>query len=83
MALLEAGGRAAKIVAEIRRACRPRLERGETPLLVVAADVRRRVRDAVSRQLPDLRVLAAEELALEDGVEVFATIGAAELARAA
>ena len=83
MALLEAGGRAAKIVAEIRRACRPRLERGETPLLVVAADVRRRVRDAVSRQLPDLRVLAADELALEDGVEVFATIGAAELARAA
>jgi len=81
--LLESGTRGAKIAAEIRRACRPRLERGETPLLMVAANLRRRVRDAVARQLPDLRVLAVEELAGEDGVEVFATIAAAEAARAA
>jgi len=70
-----------QLVAELRRAVRPVLERAARPVVVVPGGVRTRIRDALARHLPDVRVLAAEELADEERVEVFATVGAA--ARAA
>ena len=87
-ALLPTSGRrpgpdATKITAEIRRAVRPRLERGITPVLVVAGDMRRLVREALARQIPELQVFASEEVAEESRLEVFATIGDGESVRAA
>jgi flagellar biosynthesis component FlhA len=62
-------------VAELRRAVRPVVERAGRPVVVVPGGVRTRIRDALARHLPDVRVLAAEELADEERVEVFATVG--------
>ena len=73
----------ARLVAELRRATRPAVERGGRPVVVVPAAVRRRVRAAGARQLPDLVVLSGEELVDEDRVEVFATIGGGVAAKAA
>ena len=42
-----------------------------------------RSRDALARHLPDVQVLATEELADEDRVEVFASVGGGEVLRAA
>jgi len=81
---LAEGPRAApQVVARIRRAVRARAARGTAPVVVVAAPLRRRVRDALAGLEPPVRVFATEELAGEDHVEVFATIGSAEVARAA
>jgi flagellar biosynthesis protein FlhA len=78
------GGRPpARLVADLRRATRPAVERGARPVVVVPAAVRRRFREAVARPLPDLVVLAAEELVDEDKVEVFATVGGDAALRAA
>jgi flagellar biosynthesis protein FlhA len=83
-ALVRAGGPPPQqVLAELRRALRPVVERGGRPVAVVPAAVRQRVRDAVARHLPDVRVLAAEEIVEEDRVEIFATIGGAVAARAA
>jgi flagellar biosynthesis protein FlhA len=73
---------AGRLVAEIRRATRPAIERGGAAVIVVPGPLRRRVRDALARALPDLIVLAEEEVAEDDGLEIFATV-AAETARAA
>ena len=78
-----AGRPPAHLIAELRRAFRPVVERGARPVIIVPADVRLRVREALARQLPDVQVLAAEELADEDRVEVFASVGGGELLRAA
>jgi flagellar biosynthesis protein FlhA len=79
-----AGGRpAARLVAEIRRATRPAIERGGAAVIVVPAERRRPVRDALARTLPELLVLAEEEVADEPRLEIFATIGTEETARAA
>ena len=79
-----AGGRAAaRLVAEIRRATRPAIERGGAAVIVVPAERRRPVRDALARTLPELLVLAEEEVADEPRLEIFATIGTEEAARAA
>ena len=51
-------------VAEIRRATRPAVERGGSAVLLVPAAGRRGVRDALARFLPDLLVLAEEEVGL-------------------
>jgi flagellar biosynthesis protein FlhA len=64
-----------QLVAELRRAVRPVVERAGRPVVVVPGGVRTRIRDALARHLPDVRVLAAEELADEERVEVFATVG--------
>ena len=74
---------AAKLAAEVRRAVRPRIERGATPVLVVPGESRRLVRETLARQIPELQVLAAEEVADEARLEVFATIGGLEASRAA
>jgi flagellar biosynthesis protein FlhA len=73
----------AKLVAEVRRAVRTAVERGGQPVLLVPAAARRLVREAVGRHLPDVVVLADEETLDEARLEVFATVGSAETARAA
>ena len=81
--VVDRAGPATKVLAELRRAARPRLDRGATAVLVVPADDRRNVRDRLARLMPGLVVLADAELAGEPRVEVFATIAGAEAARAA
>ncbi|NDC64004.1 MAG: EscV/YscV/HrcV family type III secretion system export apparatus protein [Planctomycetia bacterium] len=73
----------ARLVADLRRALRPVVERGAAPVLLVPGAVRRNVRDSLARQLPDLRVLAEEEVAGEGRVDVFATVGGDGSSRAA
>jgi len=73
----------ARLVAEVRRASRIAVERGGQPVVIVPAAARRQVREALARHLPDLVVLAEEETAEEPRLEVFATVGAADAARAA
>ena len=64
-----------RLVTEIRRAVRPGLQRGSPPVVVVPANLRRRLRGLLAVDLPDVPVLAAEEIVNEGGVEVFATVG--------
>ena len=78
-----AGRVSAKLIAEARRAVRTAVERGGQPVVLVPAAVRRAVREALSKQLPNLVVLAEEETFEEDRLEVFATVGATETVRAA
>jgi flagellar biosynthesis protein FlhA len=73
----------AKLVAEVRRAVRTAVERGGQPVLLVPTAARRLVREAVGRHLPDVVVLADEEVCDEPRLEVFATVGTTEAARAA
>jgi flagellar biosynthesis protein FlhA len=73
----------AKLVADVRRAVRTAVERGGQPVLLVPAAARRLVREAVGRHLPDVVVLADEETLDEPRLEVFATVGMTEAARAA
>lgn len=83
-AVAQAKGRpAVRIVAAIRRATRPAVERGGAAVILVPSAVRRSVRDALARTLPDLLVLAEDEVADEDHLEIFTTVGADEAARAA
>ena len=69
------GKPSARLVAEIRRATRTAVERGGQPVLLVPVGMRRTVREALFRQLPDLRVLAEEEVSDEPRLDVFATLG--------
>lgn len=64
-----------RLIAEIRRAVRPGLQRGSPPVVVVPAAFRRRVRGMIATDLPDVPVLSMEEIADEPKVEVFATVG--------
>ena len=77
------GGRPARLIAEIRRATRPAVERGGAAVVVVPAARRRPVRDTLARTLPEVLVLAEEEVADEPRLEIFATVGTEEAARAA
>jgi flagellar biosynthesis component FlhA len=81
---LAEGPRAAPgTLARVRRAVRARAERGTAPVVVVPTPQRIAVRDALAACLPRVRVLADTEIADEDRVEVFATIGVEEGVRAA
>ena len=71
-----------RLVAEIRRAVRPAVERGGAAVVVVPPEARRGVRDALARQLPDIQVLSDDDVADESRLEIFATVGE-EGARAA
>ena len=73
----------AKLVNDLRRATRTAIERGGQPVVLVPAAARRTIREAFARHLPDLVVLAEEETLDEDRLEVFATVGSVEGARAA
>jgi len=64
-----------KLVAEVRRAVRPQVERGAAAVIVVPAAVRHNVRETLARQMPELHVLADAEVADESGLEIFATVG--------
>jgi len=72
-----------RLVAEIRRATRVAVDRGGRPVLLVPASLRRAVREALARQLPDLWVLADEEVLEEPRLEVFTTVGDGGTAHAA
>jgi flagellar biosynthesis protein FlhA len=83
-AVVSANGRpSTQLIAEVRRAVRLLVERGTRPVIVVPGAVRPRVRDALCRHFPDVQVVAAEELADEERVEVFASVGGGEVLRAA
>ena len=71
------------LVARLRRAARPGIERGAPPVLVVPAAARSQVRAALARHLPEIQVLAEEEIADEPQVELFTTIAEEEVSRAA
>ena len=64
-----------KLVAELRRAVRPQVERGAAAVIVVPDAVRRNVRETLVRQMPELHVLADAEVVDESSLEVFATVG--------
>jgi flagellar biosynthesis protein FlhA len=74
---------ATKVVADVRRAVRPRIERGAPAVIVVPGTIRREIHELLSRHLPGVQVLAAEEVATEGRVEIFATVGGADASRAA
>jgi len=65
----------AKIIGEVRRALRSLRDRGGIALLVVPGDLRRTVREALIRHIPDIQVYAEEEVADETRLELFATVG--------
>jgi flagellar biosynthesis protein FlhA len=73
----------ARLAGEVRRAVRTAVERGGHPVVLVPGGARRAVREALARHLPDIVVLADEETLDEARLEVFATVGSAEAARAA
>jgi flagellar biosynthesis protein FlhA len=78
-----ARGPSRSLVAELRRAVRPGMERGAAAVLVVPGAARRGVREALVRQIPELQVFAEEEVADERNVEVFATVCGEGLSQAA
>lgn len=69
---------AARVITFVRRALSPRLERGAPAVVVVPAAVRQAVRDRLVRQIPAIRVLAEEEVADEETLVVFVTVGGEE-----
>jgi flagellar biosynthesis protein FlhA len=72
-----------QLVARLRRAARPGIERAAPPVLIVPGPARSKVRTALARHLPELQVLAEEEIADEPRVELFTTIPDEEVSRAA
>ncbi len=70
-------------LARLRRAARPGMERGAAPVLVVPGGVRSQIHTAFARHLPEIQVLAEEEIADEPRVELFTTIADEEVSRAA
>lgn len=71
------------LVTRLRRAARPGTERGAPPVLVVPGFARSRIRAALARHVPEIRVLAEEEIADEPRVELFTTVADEEVPRAA
>lgn len=69
---------AARVVTFVRRALGPRVERGAPAVVVVPGAVRQAVRDRLVRQIPAIRVLAEEEVADEETLVVFVTVGGEE-----
>jgi len=86
-ALRAAGQAAARtapvLVGNIRRATRVAVDRGGQPVLLVPGGVRRAIREALARPLPDVRVLAEDDVLHESRLEVFATLDNGSGARAA
>ena len=72
-----------KVIGQVRRALRSLSDRGGIALLVVPGDLRRIVRDALIRHIPDIQVYAEEEVAEETRLELFATVGSDTVAMAA
>ena len=74
---------AARVIAQVRRAVAPRIERGAPAVVVVPAQGRSQARDRLCRQLPMLQVLSDQETTGEDSMVVFVTVGEEEALRAA
>jgi flagellar biosynthesis protein FlhA len=74
------GSQSHRIVAEIRRALRPVMDRGGQPVLLVPAAVRLQIRDLLAPELPHVRVLAEEDVSGQPRVETFTTIGISPMA---
>jgi len=74
---------ASRVIAQIRRAVAPRIERGAPAVVVVPAQGRSVARDRLCRQLPMLQVLSDVETAGEDSMVVFVTVGDEAAIRAA
>jgi len=81
--LSDRGRDASRVIAQIRRAVAPRIERGAPAVVVVPAQGRSAARDRLCRQLPMLHVLSDEETAGEDSMVVFVTVGEEAAIRAA
>jgi flagellar biosynthesis protein FlhA len=76
-------GQVARLVADVRRATRPVVERGGAAVVLVPAEGRRRAYETLARHLPDIVVLTDEDVADEGRVETFVTLGSEEPAKAA
>lgn len=74
---------AGRIIAQVRRAVAPRIERGAPAVVVVPAPGRAAARDRLCRHLPTLHVLSDGETEGEDSMVVFVTVGEEEAIRAA
>jgi flagellar biosynthesis protein FlhA len=81
--LSDRGRDASWVIAQIRRAVAPRIERGAPAVVVVPAQGRSGARDRLCRQLPMLQVLSDVETAGEDSMVVFVTVGEEAAIRAA
>ena len=81
--LSDRGRDASRVIAQIRRAVAPRIERGAPAVVVVPAQGRSGARDRLYRQLPMLQVLSDVETAGEDSMVVFVTVGEEAAIRAA
>ncbi|MSR26773.1 MAG: hypothetical protein EXS06_07120 [Planctomycetaceae bacterium] len=81
--LSDRGREASRVIAQIRRAVAPRIERGAPAVVVVPAHGRSTARDRLCRQLPMLQVLSDVETAGEDSMVVFVTVGEEAAIRAA
>ena len=81
--LSDRGRDASRVIAQIRRAVAPRIERGAPAVVVVPAQGRSVARDRLCRQLPMLQVLSDVETAGEDSMVVFVTVGEEAAIRAA
>lgn len=81
--LSDRGRDASRVIAQIRRAVAPRIERGAPAVVVVPAQGRSTARDRLCRQLPMLQVLSDVETAGEDSMVVFVTVGEEAAIRAA
>ncbi len=81
--LSDRGRDASRVIAQIRRAVAPRIERGAPAVVVVPAQGRSAARDRLCRQLPMLQVLSDVETAGEDSMVVFVTVGEEAAIRAA
>jgi flagellar biosynthesis protein FlhA len=74
---------AGRIIAQVRRAVAPRIERGAPAVVVVPDPGRSAARDRLRRHLPMLHVLSDAETAGEEAMVVFVTVGEEEALRAA
>lgn len=74
---------AGRIIAQVRRAVAPRIERGAPAVVVVPDPGRSAARDRLCRHLPMLHVLSDAETAGEEAMVVFVTVGEEEALRAA
>jgi flagellar biosynthesis protein FlhA len=81
--LSEKGRDPGRIIAQVRRALAPRIERNAPAVVVVPGDSRPLVRERLSRQLPGVQVLSEEEVSADESLVVFVTVAAAEALRAA
>ena len=65
----------ARIIGQVRRAMAPRIDRGAPAVLVVPGGQRSAVRERLCRHLPAVHVLSEDEVAGDEALVVFVTVG--------